>query len=96
MAIRLVRSSPEFVGAAMRHVDGPVAMAHQNLAAGDGVQPVDGAQDGRFARSREPHQHADFARLDGKVDACSPEHGAGRLQDLVPGRALVDERQRLA
>ena len=48
MAMRLVRSI-EFVGAAMRDVDGAVSVAHQNPAAGDRVQSINSAQDGRLA-----------------------------------------------
>ena len=76
MAMRLVRSILQLVGAAMRDVDRAVAVRDQNLAARDLVEPVDGAQDRRLARAREAHQHADLAGLDRKIDAGGAEHDA--------------------
>ena len=86
---------PEFVGAAMSDVDRALAVADENLAPGDFVEAVHGAKDRGLARSRQSHQHADFARLDRKVDARRAENDSGRFQDIVARRSLVDERQRL-
>ncbi len=81
-------------GVAGRDVDAAAAMLDQHLAARHPVQPVDGAEQGRFARTREAHQDADLARCHRQAGARDAEHVAGRGQDLVAAMAGVEHRER--
>ena len=73
----------------------PALVLDQHLAARHPVEAVDGAQDRRFAGARQAHQDADLALADGEIDAGGAKNGAGRGEDFVTRRALVDQRQRL-
>ena len=79
---------------AARDVDRGALVVDLDRAAHDLVEAVDGAQQGRLARAREPHQHADLAALDGQRAAGHAQHLAGLGQDLLAGEALLDQRQR--
>ena len=62
-------------------------------AAHDLVEAVDRAQQGRLARAREAHQHADLAALDGERAVGDAQHLTGLGQDLLAGEAFLDQRQ---
>src|SRR5207244_11769384 len=82
--------------AAAGDVDRPPGVLDQHRHAGDLVEAVDGAEDGRFTRAGQAHQHADLALLDGEIDAGRAEHRPGLGEDLVTRLALVDQFERPA
>ena len=53
----------------LRDVDRCAVVLDQHRAAGDLVEPVDGAQQRRLAGAGQAHQHADLAALDREADA---------------------------
>ena len=87
--------APERRPVAAGDVDRAVRVVDQDLAAGHLVEAVDGAQQRRLAGAREPHQHADLARLDRDRGAGDADHLAGPLEDRLAIGALVEQRQRL-
>ena len=78
MATARVRSSRSVRSVAFGDVDRLALMLDDDRAAGDRVEPVDGAEHGRLAGAGEAHQHADLAALDGEVDVDRAEDAVGR------------------
>src|SRR5690606_5770110 len=54
-----------------------------NVAALDGFQYIDAAQEGGLARAGGPHHHHDLTLLDGNVYAVQNSAGAKALDDVL-------------
>ena len=78
---------------ALADVDRPALVLDRDGAAGDRVEPVDGAEHGRLAGAGQAHQHADLAALDGEADVDRAGHAVGRGDDLLAARAAIEQRE---
>ena len=85
--------APQGLWVAGGDVDHAALVVDLDRAAHDLVEAVDGAQQGRLARAREAHEHADLAALDGERAVGNAQDLAGLGQDLLAGEALLDQRQ---
>src|SRR5574337_839165 len=73
---------------------GDVLAIDADAAAAGRVEPVEAAQQGRFAAAAEAHDHQQLALLDVEGD-ISNAHGVAGLADLRIACAFVEHAQRL-
>ena len=72
-----------------------VHAVHQDRAAGGVDQAVEVAHQGRFAGTRQAHDHEDFAGADAQRQVVHTDHAAGFGQHLILGFALANHAQRV-
>ena len=70
-----------------------VAVQHPHVAAAHPVQPVDGPQQGGFARPRQAHQHQYLAIADRQGAVMHPQHLRGGFLDFGAALPLIHQRQ---
>ncbi|MOA44400.1 hypothetical protein D3C78_1666750 [compost metagenome] len=66
-------------------------MLDQQLAAADGVEAVDAAQQAGLAGAGEAHQHADLAAVDVQAGVFHTQYLSGALEDFLAAHALVEQ-----
>ena len=78
---------------AFRDVDDGLAVCYQHLAAGDGVEPIGGAQQRGFAGARQSHEHRYLTPGNAEIGVGHADDDAGLLGYLGARAARVQQRR---